>query len=53
VAARYETLGPEKVDPLFGDPNLHTSKAGAEVNAAIVAAALRGLPGDPLQAYAR
>jgi lysophospholipase L1-like esterase len=53
VAARYETLGPEKVDPLFGDPNLHTSKAGAEVNAAIVAAALRALPGDPLQAYAR
>lgn len=53
VATRYEALGAEKVDLLFGDPNLHTSKAGAELNAAIVAAALRALPGDPLQAYAR
>jgi len=53
VATRYEALGAEKVDLLFGDPNLHTSKAGAELNAAIVAAALRALPGDPLRAYAR
>ncbi len=53
VATRYERLGPVQVDPLFGDPNLHTSKAGAEVNAEIVAAALRALPGDPLKALVR
>ena len=53
VATRYETLGPEKVDPLFGDASLHTSQAGAEMNAAIVAAALRALPGDPLGGFAR
>ena len=53
VAARYEALGAEKVNPLFGDANLHTSLAGAKVNAEIVAAALRALPGDPLQAQAR
>jgi lysophospholipase L1-like esterase len=53
VAKRYESLGEEQVNPLFGDANLHTSKAGAEVNAEIVAAALRALPGDPLGKFAR
>jgi lysophospholipase L1-like esterase len=53
IAARYELIGAEAVEPLFGDANQHTSRAGAELNAAIVAAALRALPGDPLAAYAR
>lgn len=53
VATRYEALGPGKVEPLFGDANLHTSLAGAKVNAEIVAAALRTLPGDPLGVVAR
>ena len=53
VATRYESLGPGKVDPLFGDPNLHTSLAGAKVNAGIVAAALRTLPGDPLGGFVK
>ena len=53
VATRYETLGPERVEPLFGDANQHTSLAGAKVNAEIVATALRALPGDPLGAFAR
>lgn len=53
VATRYETLGPEAVKDLFADENTHTSRAGAELNAGIVAAALRALPGDPLQAQAR
>lgn len=44
VAARYEALGPAKIDPLFGDASLHTSKAGADLNAEIVAAELRKLP---------
>jgi len=51
VATRYEALGEDAVTPLFGDPNLHTSKAGADVNAGIVATALRALPGAPLGQY--
>ena len=53
VATRYETLGEAAVNPLFADPNLHTSLAGAKVNAEIVAVALRALPGDPLGGFAK
>ena len=48
IAARYDELGPEKVEPLFGDEHTHTSRAGAEMNAAIVVAGLKALPGNPL-----
>jgi hypothetical protein len=41
------------VNGLFADAHTHTSRAGAELNAAIVTAALRALPGDPLGAFAR
>ncbi|MEY3774502.1 MAG: hypothetical protein RLZZ129_1282 [Verrucomicrobiota bacterium] len=44
IAERYESLGAEAVDALFADAHTHTSRAGAELNAAIVAEALRGLP---------
>jgi lysophospholipase L1-like esterase len=53
IAARYEELGQTKVNELFADEHTHTSRAGAETNAAIVAAAVRALPGDPLGAMAR
>ncbi len=53
VARCYENLGEEKVNELFADENTHTSRSGAELNAGIVAAALRALPGDPLQTLAR
>jgi lysophospholipase L1-like esterase len=53
IATRYEELGEAKVKELFADEHTHTSRAGAELNAAIVAAALRALPGDPLAALAR
>jgi len=53
VATRYEALGEAAVTPLFGDPNLHTSLAGAKLNAEIVAKALRALPGDPLGGFAK
>jgi len=43
VAKRYDLLGPARVDALFADPNTHTTKAGAELNAAIVAEALAPL----------
>ena len=51
VARRYDALGQEKVEPLFGDPHTHTSAAGAEVNAQSVIAGLKGLKDDPLAAF--
>jgi len=53
IAARYDTMGEKAVDALFADEHTHTSRAGAEVNAGIVAGGLRALPGDPLAAVAR
>jgi lysophospholipase L1-like esterase len=53
VARKYEELGPEKVDPLFADPHTHTSRAGAEVNAALVVEGLRALPDAPLTRFLR
>jgi lysophospholipase L1-like esterase len=53
IAARYDTLGPDKVDPLFGDPHTHTSRAGAELNAQIVVEGFKALLPDPLAAYLR
>ncbi len=43
IADRYEALGQEKVQPLFGGDHTHTSPAGAEANAAAVVAGLKGL----------
>src|SRR5690606_8392767 len=40
VADRYDELGREKVDTLFADAHTHTSRAGAELTAGIVAAEL-------------
>jgi lysophospholipase L1-like esterase len=45
IAKRYDALGQVAVDPLFGDEHTHTSRSGAELNADVVAEALRGL--DP------
>jgi lysophospholipase L1-like esterase len=53
IAARYDAMGAEKVEPMFGDPHTHTSRAGAEMNAAIAVEGLRDLPVDPLQKYLR
>jgi lysophospholipase L1-like esterase len=43
IAAKYDELGPEKVEPLFGDEHTHTSRAGAELNADCVVTGLRRL----------
>lgn len=51
IAARYEQLGPDKVDPLFGDEHTHTTLAGAELNAEAVISALKGLTNDPLATF--
>ncbi len=51
IAQRYEQLGPAAVDPLFADERVHTTLAGAELNALIVADALRGLPENPVAPF--
>jgi lysophospholipase L1-like esterase len=51
IAARYDDMGPQKVDPLFGDEHTHTTRAGAELNAECVIAGLKNLPGNPLGPY--
>jgi rhamnogalacturonan acetylesterase len=51
IAHRYDELGPEKAEPLFADPHTHTTRAGAELNAASVVEALKALPTNPLAQY--
>jgi lysophospholipase L1-like esterase len=51
VAQEYEKLGPEKVESFFADKRTHTSPAGAALNARLVVAGLRGLPGGPFDRY--
>jgi lysophospholipase L1-like esterase len=53
IAARYDELGAEKVDALFADAHTHTSAAGAELNAAIVAEGVRALAEHPLADFLR
>ena len=48
VAERYDAMGPERVDPLFGDEHTHTSLAGAQINAEAVIAGLKALKSNPL-----
>lgn len=51
IAEGYERLGPEKVQPLFGDARTHTSPEGAKYNAAAVVAGMKGLKPNPLAQY--
>ena len=52
IARRYDELGPQRVDAFFADAHTHTSKAGAELNAASVVEGLRALgTANPLAAY--
>jgi lysophospholipase L1-like esterase len=51
IARRYDALGEAAVEPLFGDPHTHTSRAGAELNAESVVAGLKALPNDPVAKY--
>src|SRR5579875_60840 len=51
VARQYDEMGPGKVDPLFGDEHTHTTRTGAELNAASVVAGLKTLKPDPLAPY--
>lgn len=51
IARRYEKMGTEKVNLLFGDEHTHTNAAGAEINAASVVAGLKGLKSCALCKY--
>ncbi len=53
IARRYDTLGEAAVNPLFADERVHTSKAGAELNAECVVVGLKALPQNPLATYVR
>ena len=49
IADYYDEIGQQRVAPLFEGDHTHTSLAGAEVNAEIVANALTALPVNPLR----
>lgn len=51
IAAEYEKLGEERVDPLFADARVHTSRAGAELNAQAVIAGLNMQKKNPLEKF--
>jgi lysophospholipase L1-like esterase len=53
IAERYDPMGEEAVTALFADKRVHTSKAGAELNASIVVAALRAPANDPAARFLR
>ncbi|MEO7598876.1 MAG: rhamnogalacturonan acetylesterase [Opitutus sp.] len=53
IAQRYEEMGEAEVAPLFADPHTHTSRAGAELNARIVAQGIRDLADTSLAPYLR
>src|SRR5262249_40533578 len=51
IADRYEKLGAEKVKEFFPEDHTHTSPAGADLNASMVVAAIKGAPGFALASY--
>jgi lysophospholipase L1-like esterase len=53
IAARYDALGEAAVTPLFADKRVHTTQAGAQLNAECVVAALKALPENPLAPFLR
>ncbi len=53
VATRYEKLGREKVDSLFGGDHTHTNPEGAKVNAGCVVEGLRDMQTHPIASLLR
>jgi lysophospholipase L1-like esterase len=51
IAQRYEAMGPEAVEAMFADRGVHTSYAGAVLNARCVLEGLKNLPHNPVQAF--
>jgi lysophospholipase L1-like esterase len=53
IAREYDRMGTEKVEPLFADEHTHTTRAGAELNASIVATGIRSLKEVSLAKFVR
>lgn len=51
VAEEYDRRGEAAVKPLFPADHTHTGAAGADLNASLVVAGLRALPGAPVEQY--
>ena len=51
IAQRYDAMGPEAVDALFADRGVHTSHAGAILNAHCVLDGLNNFPDSPLRPF--
>jgi lysophospholipase L1-like esterase len=51
IALEFEKLGPEKVEPLFGDKRTHSTPAGALLNAQMVIAGIKALKKPKLKKY--
>jgi lysophospholipase L1-like esterase len=51
AADYYEKLGQEKVKELFPKDHTHTSQEGADLNASLVVAGIKGLGNHPLAAF--
>ena len=50
IADRYEAMGEAKVKPMFPEDHTHTSPEGADLNASLIVAALKGMKDSPLAA---
>jgi lysophospholipase L1-like esterase len=50
IADRYDAMGAEAVKAMFGPDYVHTSPAGADLNAASVVAGLKAIPNSPILA---
>lgn len=53
IADEYQRQGPDAVRRFFGPDHTHTSAEGAALNARLVLAGLRALPGDPVRGWTR
>ena len=53
IARRYDPMGETAVTALFADRRVHTTRAGAELNAACVIAALHSLTDNPVAKFER
>jgi rhamnogalacturonan acetylesterase len=51
IAEGLDALGQEKAAALFADGKLHTTAAGAVLNARFAVSGLKALPGDPFEKY--
>jgi polygalacturonase/lysophospholipase L1-like esterase len=51
IAAKYDAMGPARVEALFADEHTHTNGKGAALNAASVIEGIRSLPNLPLVSF--